>query len=424
MKKLFYLLALLPLLVGCGEKPNGEPSEPVLPDDGSGQPPDVTPSDGGDQGGETTPGEGEGSGEGGEGGEGQGGDDTPVTTPGYFKQFADQAVGHEDTLDTTFINLYDAEANRFMVSFVFEPHFHFGLVITDYSLDFEYLSPNEGTFSEDYETFTSTLTAYSTNATFKRGSYVLSHSLVDGVDQFALNAAGVQLALTTTPKAAPTYICSDLVGTFKYSTSFEVKVEVGERDACYPATISIKEGDNTFTASNLVNSSNKTTFNIEGAADGALIKRGAATLSYSDNTGKVKLQMGDNSYNLEEVEEETVATGYFNTASIVLTHTDFTIQMNIESANLDTGTRFIRIIETGYESWVINMMCSISKDANTLTSQQSIGTHYPRQIFYDLAIGDIVIVHRVESGNDIIDLYLKGVLTYPNLAISPFVPQS
>ena len=72
MKKLFYFLAFLPLLIGCGEKPSGEPSEPVLPDDGSGQPSDVTPSGGDEQqGGDTTPDEcgeqgdeGEGSGEG------------------------------------------------------------------------------------------------------------------------------------------------------------------------------------------------------------------------------------------------------------------------------------------------------------------------------------------------------------------------
>ena len=412
MKKIFVLALLIPLLAGCGE----QPSEEVLPEDNN-QPVDVVPS-GGDQQTPTdqpidvVPG----------GDDNQPGDNNPpVTTPGYFKRFEEQLVGHEEE-DVTFLELFDGVNNDYSVSFVYEPHFHLGLRIVDYSLDFEYIHPNEGTYAEDYESISFTLSGYfPENKTFRNGNYSLNHSLVNEQDVFTLTSPNNTFALTTTRKGEPNYINSDLIGKYEYKvgedSKFNINVEVGERANGYPVTIGLSEGEKAFTTSNISYSGNKVDFTVNGNEDGAYISNGVAgTFSYSDNTGKYTLKLGDNSYALTEVEDDTPESRYFFAANIQLEHTDFKVEMNID---LLTGTmRRLGIHEYGYTKTFV--LFQISEDGDEMTSCQNVSN---RNIFNSQA-GELVFKHRVENGVDKVDLYIRNTLAYSDIPIAPFVSQS
>ena len=181
----------------------------------------------------------------------------------YFQRFFEKVKNPEK--EYHFLDLYDAEDNRFKVEFLYEPHFHFGLKITEYAIYTVYHYPDEGIFSDDYEQVSFELVA-SESTLFPAGVYVLSHTLEDGQNKFSLQANTITYELTTTPKEDPVGFDSGLLGDFSYyvndDKAFDMSVTAEKVDTTYNLYVSLTEGELEFEATNIKRNGKSISFNI------------------------------------------------------------------------------------------------------------------------------------------------------------------
>ena len=323
------------------------------------------------------------------------------------------------TEEKTWATYYDKDDNRFNITLHYDLHFGLALHIVEYDLWDFLANANEGEVSEDSESITFTNSALEKTALFKRGTYVLSHTSNGG---FTLDAAGVLLNLTTEAKEDPNYIDKDLVGTYEYrkgvAKTFELSVQVGEKENHYPTTITLNEGSKTFTGSNLKNNEATSTFDISGSSDGQYIKNTVgAELAYNENNETYKLKIGDTTYNLTKTSgyiEPEKEKGYFelNVDKIKLSCSDFEVTMTDMG-----GTGYIlfyihELVEGGKN---INCVFEVV-DEDTVTNFQTI-TNPNNKIF--VGHDKYTFVHSVVNDVDKVDLYFDGVLAYENLTITP-----
>ena len=273
-------------------------------------------------------------------------DDDTTTKDGYFKQFEERV--NESEQEYSFISLYDDISNRFKVEFIYDLHFGFSLKITEYDLFDWYHAPNEGEFASDYESVIFTFSDESSSDLFKKGKYVLYHSLINNIDSFKLLAVDTEYKLTTTSKDAPIHINGDLVGKFVYQENnediFTLESIVSSKEDGLKSTITLKEGDIEFTTTNLSFKSASTTFTLNADKDGGYLKSNTTyTFKYIENTETWQLSNKRDTYNLIKLEEEKEEKdGYFYKKISRMYNDHFTL--DIES-NVGEDRRFVILSE-------------------------------------------------------------------------------
>lgn len=339
----------------------------------------------------------------------------PKTEEGYFQNIKDE-LEKGVTEEKTWATFYDKDDNRFVLTLHYDLNFGLAIHIEEYDLWNFLVNANGGTVSEDAESITFTNSALEKTDLFKKGTYVLAHN--NG--NFTLNAAGVVLNLTTTVKEDPHYIYKDLVGSFEYKvsedTKFTLDVEVGTKADHYPVTISIKEGDKSFTGSNIKNNSTTTTFDISGTSDGEYIKASTGvTFTYSEINGTYKLKIGNNTYSLSklEEEEEEYDKGYFERSAgkYKFTCNDFEVRVSNMTGNAYIQLVFKELVEGGNP----NFQCLFQIiDNDTITNVQSI-TNSKNKVF--VGHNKYTFKHSKTGNTDKVDLYFDEVLAYENLTI-------
>lgn len=341
--------------------------------------------------------------------------DTPKTQGGYFQNVKND-IEEGVTEEKEWGKFYDKDDNRFVVTLHYDLHFGLAIHIEEYDLWNFLVNANEGEVSEDAESITFTNSALEKTDLFKKGTYVLTHN--NG--NFTLNAAGVVLNLTTTAKEDPHYILKDLVGKFEYQsggeTKFTMDVEVGTKAEHYPVSISIEEGNKTFTGSNIRNNSSTTTFDISGTSVGQYIKSTTgATFTYNENNETFTLKIDNNSYLLtkNEGEGEETDESYFESTigKVKFVCDDFEARVSSNSS----GAYLQLIIKELVADGNTNIQCFFQMvDEDTLTNVQSIGN--PKNKVF-IGHDEYTFKHSVVNDTDKVDLYFDGVLAYENLSI-------
>ncbi len=336
----------------------------------------------------------------------------------YFKYVAEALEDPEP--EEIYATFYDAKENRFYMELCYDQHSGLALKVVEYDLwDFIFY-PNQGEISEDYESISLTYSAYEESDLFARGTYVLSHSLKNGKDTFALDAAGTSYSLTLSKKENPHYIDKDLVGEFEYQSEgnvlFSMSVDVGEKSDGYPVSISLEEQDLSFTTSNIENSDVTTTFNIKGTEDGTYVKRvNDASFTYNEGYELYQLTIGEETYSLTKTrgyDDEDEETNYFflNAGLVKFTCDDFEARLTTSGGDM-VQLIFKELVEQGNP----NFWCWFKKgEDDSITNAQSI-TNPNNKVFVNVTTYSFK--HRVENEADVVDLYFDGVLTYPNLTI-------
>ena len=345
-------------------------------------------------------------------------------TPNYFKEVA-EAIEEGLSEDTHFMTFYDEE-NRFYAELNYGDHFHLELKIVEYDLWDFVLYPNEGVISEDYDTITFEYTANEETDLFKKGAYVLKHEIKDNKDTFSLKAVSSTYNLTLSKKERPNYILKDLVGEFEYlsssdATLFSMKVEVGEKSQGYPVTISLEEGDKSFTASNIKNSGNQTAFAINGQTNGNYVKKtNNAVLSYSEDDDEYKLKIDSTSYSLfktKGMDDKDTDGNYFisNSEKLKFSCDDFEISLSYTIGDGQyISLRIKELVAEGNTN--INCMFKVTDD-NTIENMQTM-TNPKNKIFIVSEMGICKLTHSVVNNQDRVDIVINSTTSYQNLTIS------
>ena len=334
----------------------------------------------------------------------------------YFKRFFDKVKNTEK--EYHFLDLYDAEDNRFKVEFLYEPHFHFGLKITEYAIYTIYHYPDEGVFSSDYEQVTFELVA-SESALFPAGIYVFSHTLEDGQNKFSLQASTITYELTTTPKEDPVGFDSGLLGDFSYykndTKAFGMSVTAEKVDNTYNLYVSLSEGDLEFEAAGIKKNGKNISFTVSGNQNGTYLKNGtSAKFEYKDEDVEEEtwiLTLGSKKYYMEYGDEPHVdpKTGFFYDNMYLISNDDFTFKMNMRMGELAVQVIINELVEGGKNN--ITTFFNIGDDGNSLTSAQGITGNV---IF--TAGNTYKFTHTKISDVDKIDLYKNDTLLYSNLS--------
>ena len=337
----------------------------------------------------------------------------------YFKEYYEQVTdpAHDEF---SFIQFFDAKANRFNVQFIYEPHFHFGLKITEYAATSYYWYPSEGEFSSDYESMTCTLVG-SSSELFKEGEYILSHKLNNGKDSFSLKAANKTYQLTTEYKESPINFNPGLLGTFAYMVDdepvFSMEVEADAVDNNYVLSIGLEEGDLVFEAINIEPRGNVVEFTLSGTENGTYLSNQLNCIfDYIDENVEEEmwiLTSGQTNYvmtYIEEGHEEEKKEGYFYNNYVSVSNNDFSLQM-MNFMGTDVVSVIINELQEGGKK-DIQTFFSIGDNGDSLTNLQGIAGNL---VF---TTGNTYkFVHSVANGNDKIDLYKNGSLLYSNLEI-------
>ena len=343
-----------------------------------------------------------------------GGNSNPEGSTGYFKQFEEQVEASER--EYTFIELYDAEQNRFQVSFIYDLHFGYSLRIVEYDLFDWYHAPNEGKFSNDYESVIFEFTDFSSSSLFKRGEYILYHSIVNEKDSFKLKAVDIEYNLTTTKKDTPIHINGDLVGTFVYKQNneelFSIKSEVSSKEEGLVSTITLKEENKEFSTSNLTFGGASVTFIAHGNQDGEYIKDGVSyVFSYNESTETWKLKADNNEYALEKKDEEKpTKDGYFYTHLVKVSNSHVVINILNELGEDRRHVQLSELDQGGKSNFTAFFY--IDNNGESLINQQSLSGNI---IFTSDA--SIELRHSVVNNADKIDLYRNNQLLYDDLVI-------
>ena len=339
---------------------------------------------------------------------------------GFFKRFKDQIDNKEE--EVTFLNLFDSISNLYSVDFYYDLHIGFSLKITEYDLLDYYYYPNEGVFSDDFESVTFQLSDRNDSELFPAGTYVLEHKLVNKADSFTLKVSNVTdnltYNLTTTHKDAPIHIDINLVGTFDYKvndeTMFTIYSKVGSKADGFPSTITLNEGDKEFNASNYHFSNSEVTFDISGTSDGTYIKRtNNVSIKYSESSDSCKLILGNDNYPLVKRDEGPIGKeGFFYNNALRLSNEYFTMEMKSE---VGTERRYYSISELdegGRKNMVV--LFRIYNQGETLRNDQGFNGY---TIFSGVTSDTLEFRHRVENDADIVDVYRNNSLLYSNLTI-------
>ena len=332
----------------------------------------------------------------------------------YFKKYYDK-VEQDSSREYSFLTLYDAEDNRFSVTFGYGLHFFYELKITEYDINDWYHSPNEGVFAEDYESVSFTFNAASESELFPDGTYILSHQYVENKHAFTLSVNGNVLPLTTQKKTRPTFINDGLIGEFSYKENnqiaFTLSCDVGPLSRKRPVIITLKEGELSFGASTIIVKSSSVSFTIGGDYEGQYVKFGSASLSV-DSAEQVTLKIGRKSYKLTK-ESGPVQSSYFGDENNHSTYSNKYVSMTLSNL-MGTSFRYIQLSELqegGRKDWFV--LFNILDEGNRLTNKQSLGGNL---IF--TSDSTVSLVHSVVNDHDKVDLYKDGILLYESLIIT------
>lgn len=339
----------------------------------------------------------------------------------YFQRFFDRVKNPEK--EYHFLDLYDAEDNRFKVEFLYEPHFHFGLKITEYAIYSVYHYPDEGVFSDDFERVTFELVE-SESAMFPAGIYVLSHTLEEGKNKFSLQANTITYELTTTKKDDPVGFDSGILGDYSYyvddNKAFGMSVTAEKVDNTYNLYVSLEEDELEFEATNIKKNGKIINFTISGNQNGTYLKNGAsAKFEYKDEGVEEEtwiLTLGNKKYYMEYGEGGHVdpKTGFFYDNMYIVSNSDFSLKMNMKIGELAVQVIINELVEGGKPN--ITTYFNIGDNGNSLTSAQNITGN---MIF--TSGNTYKFVHTVSNETDKIDLYKNGTLLYSNLTFSLLV---
>ena len=339
------------------------------------------------------------------------GDNPTPSSNGYFKQYKDQVTDLEK--EYSFITLYDGVENqsRFSLEFLYEPHFHFGLKITEYAVQPVIHYPNEGIFSNDYESVTFTL-VNSTSALFPKGKYVLSHYLDNEIDQFRLTCGNTVYPLTSEKKKSPYKLNPGLYGKFEYQVNeealFEIKVEESNDTE---VIVSLKENEKEFTASEYSMLGDELDFKIIGNSDGTYLKNNTlAKFIYNDEGTEEEmwtLYLGSVSYHLTYIHIDPVdpTEGYFRNNKVILSNNSFSCEL----VNVMGGLGWQVKLTVGEKS--IYTFFTISDDGESLSSSGINLT----PVFE--ASNTYRFTHYLEGTTDKVDLFKNDVIYYQDLTI-------
>ncbi len=334
---------------------------------------------------------------------------TPSTTKtNYFKQYED-IVSKNPNGEYSFITLYDESDNRFSLTFGYGDHFHYEIKITEYDLTYNYIYPNEGKFSEDYESITFELDVKSESELFPDGNYTLKHEYKDNDDDFVLDVNGEEIKLTKEAKTPAKYINPNLVGDFIYEDYFSLSVTVSSLKTHREVSVSLKENDLTFVGENFVINDNNLPFKIKGDKDGSYIKLGDALLYYSLNV--VNLKIGDTTYKLTRKQKE--ATSYFLNKDLEATFSNEYISITVSSL-LGDKRRYLKLDELkegGKKDMYV--LFSVVDEGESLINEQGLTGNL---VFTPNSV--VKITHTLKENKDKIDLYKNNELLYENLLIS------
>lgn len=342
----------------------------------------------------------------------------PVSYENYFQRFFDKVKDSEK--EYHFLDLYDAEENRFKVEFLYEPHFHFGLKITEYDIYTVYHYPDEGVFSDDYEQVTFELVS-SESTLFPAGIYVLSHVYEDGENKFSLLAGTINYELTTTKKDDPVGFDSGLLGDFSYynndQKAFAMNVSAEKENDTYNIYVSFDEGDLHFEATDIKRNGKIINFTISGKQNGTYLKNGTnAKFEYKDENVEEEtwiLTLGSKKYYMEYGEggHTDPKTGFFYDGMYLISNDDFSLQMNMRMGELAVQVIINELGEGGKKN--ISTFFNIGDNGDSLTSAQNISGNL---VF---TTGNTYkFVHSVSNETDKIDLYKNNTLLYSNLTFS------
>ena len=331
----------------------------------------------------------------------------------YFKQFEERVDG-DNTKEYSFFTLYDGEANRFELTFGYGLHFFYEIQITEYDMDDWYYSPNEGVFSEDYESITFTLDAKSKSELFPDGTYVLTHAWVYNKHTFTLTVNDEVFSLTTKKNNRPHYISSDLVGSFDYkvnnSIKFTLNVDVTSLADNRRVSVSLSEGDKNFTGSNIVYSTAYISFDVVGSSSGELIKTGSGKLEYKNE--KYTFTNNRQSYSMTKKGDQG-STSYLNDPNNNSTFSNEHVSIKLGML-LGKDYRYLVLSELD-EGGRQNMQVLFrfeDENESLINDQRANGN----LIF--TSGKQIKITHTLENENHKIRLFIDNELLYDNLVIS------
>lgn len=340
-----------------------------------------------------------------------------------YKSIADElAIGvTEEKIYNTY---YDNDDNRFYVELYYDLHLGLSLRIEEYDLRSFIFYPNEGVVSDDYESITFKYSAMEKSDLFSRGDYVLSHNVYNNKDVYTLSNSGKTYVLTETKKDNPRYILEDLVGEFAYieneESLFTMTVEVGEKEEHYPVSISMVDGDKTFTCTHIINYDDHSTFDIEGEASGDYIKvANDASFTYNEGAETYILQFEDRNYSLTKTKGRDDPVGlsnYFvtNSGKIKVVSNDF--EVTISNSTGDGRTVFLLFKELVSDGNP-NFWCWFEViDEETITNVSAI-TNKNNKVF--TGHDTYTFKHKVENDIDVVDVYFDNVLTYSNCEVIP-----
>ena len=335
----------------------------------------------------------------------------------YFQHIADMVesgINEEITFDT----FYDKVDNRFNVTFHYDLHFGLALKVEEYDLWNNIFHINEGVINEGYESITFTYSGLETSDLFTRGEYVLSHELVNNIDKFSLITPTSTLSLTKQSKEPPHYIDKGLVGEFEYEDYFSIRIDVGEKSEHYPVTITLWEGDNTFSGANITNNGMTTSFNITGDSDGEYIKKNTqASISYIEENDSYILTISNVTYVLVKTKgiddhSDNNDNFFFNhVGTLSLSCLDFKVSITSKMGNDYIYLLFNELVDNGNPSFV----CLFAMEEDTIYNFQNI-TNSNNKIFINH--DKYVFKHYLDNNVDKVDLYFDGVLTYQDLTIT------
>ena len=338
----------------------------------------------------------------------------------YFKQYYDQVVDSET--EYSFMHFYDVSENRFNIEFLYEPHFHFGLKIEQYAVIPFYIYPDEGEFSEDYESVTFTLVD-SDSELFPAVKYVLSHKILNGSDSFSLKANRITYGLTTTPKQSPIAYDPGVLGQFAYivedDTKFTLKVTSEEHFGSYYMHMYFTEGNLYIEALSLTIRGKLIIFTLGGHSDGEYLKAEAeGTFEYINENVEEEswiLTIGEAQYQMTYIEEEheQVSTGYFYNNLVTISNSRFSMKiMSLAFGGSAVQVAINELGEGGRQN--ISTFFDIGDDGESLTNRQNIvgNTVFTTGNSY-------VFRHYINGGQDRIDLFRNDDLFFTNLTITP-----
>ena len=335
----------------------------------------------------------------------------------YFKRFFDRVKNTEK--EYHFLDLYDAEDNRFKVEFLYEPHFHFGLKITEYAIYTVYHYPDEGVFSDDYEQVTFELVA-SESALFPAGIYVLSHTLEEGKNHFTLQASTITYELTTTAKEDPVGFDSGVLGEFAYydnndQEAFTLTVGAEKVNKDYILEITLQEGELLYGVTGIAKKDKIIEFTLVGSPNGTYLKNGTkAKFEYKIDGVEEEtwiLTLGNKKYYMDYADggHTEPKVGFFYDNMFLISNSDFSLRMNFRMGELAVQVIINELTEGGRTNFTT--FFNIAEEGDALVSSQDISGNV---IF---TTGNTYkFVHTNIDDVDKVDLYKNDTLLYSNLA--------